>query len=66
MNGGNFKGYDKVLPKTNPTSNEIIPTLYKEGRYPEILQYIKDESKDFLTTYQILKREMPKLRSNLR
>jgi hypothetical protein len=65
MNGGNFKGYDKVLPKTNPTTNDTIPQLYAEKKYPEIIKYIEDETKDFIKAYQIFKREMPKLKQYL-
>ncbi len=65
MNGGNFRGYDKVLPKTNPTTNDTIPQLYAEKKYPEIIKYIEDETKDFIKAYQIFKREMPKLKQYL-
>jgi hypothetical protein len=65
MNDGNFKGYDKVLPKTNPTTNDMIPQLYRERRYPEIIQYIKDETKDFIKAYQIFKKEIPQLKQLL-
>jgi len=61
MNKGNFRGYDKVLPKTNPLTNDKIPKLFKEGNFPEIVQYIKDEANDFIKAYQILKREIPSL-----
>ena len=61
MNKGNFKGYDKILPKTNPLTNDKIPMLFKEGRFPEIVQYIKDEAADFIKAYQALKKEMPTL-----
>jgi hypothetical protein len=65
MNDGNFKEYDKVLPKTNPTTNDMIPQLYRERRYPEIIQYIKDETKDFIKAYQIFKKEIPRLKQLL-
>jgi len=67
MNNGNFAGYDKTLPKTNPLTNDQIPQLYKEGkgRYPEIIRYIQDETKDFIRAYQIFKKEVPKLRNYL-
>jgi len=66
MNDGNFKGHDKVLPKTNPTTNDMIPKLYGEGKYPEIIQYIKDETQDFVKAYQIFKKEMPKLKRHFK
>jgi len=65
VNDGNFKGYDKVLPKTNPTTNDMIPKLYSEKKYPEIIKYIEDETKDFIKSYQVLKKELPKLKSLL-
>jgi len=65
MNNGNFKGYDKVLPKTNPMTNDRIPQLFREGKHSEILQYIEDETKDFIKAYQMLKKEIPSLKKNL-
>lgn len=65
MNSGNFMGYDKVLPKTNPLTNDKIPQLFKEGRFPEIVQYVKDETKDFTEAYQVFKKELPSLKKLL-
>ena len=65
MNNGNFIGYDKVLPKTNPLTNDKIPQLFIEGKYPELTQYIKDEADDFIKAYQVLKKEMPSLTKHL-
>ena len=65
INKGNFVGYDKVLPKTNPLTNDKIPQLFIEGKYPQIIQYIKDEAKDFTRAYQIFKKEMPSLVKHL-
>jgi hypothetical protein len=65
MNEGGFIGYYKILPKTNLTTGNMIPKLYREGKYPEIIQYIEDEAKDFIKAYQILKKEMPKLNRHL-
>jgi len=65
MNNGIFTGYDRVVPKTNPLTGDKIPQLHREGRYAEITQYIEDETKDFLKAYQIFKKEIPKLRSQL-
>ena len=66
MNNGNFMGYDKMLPKTNPLTNDKIPQFIKDGKYSEVEQYIKDETQDFLKAYQILKREVPKLKNHLK
>ena len=65
MNRGNFRDYDKIIPKTNPLENKDIPKLFREGKYPEIIQYINDETKDFVKAYQILKRELPSLTKTL-
>lgn len=62
INNGSFKGYDKIIPKTNPLENKEIPDLYRQGKYNQIVQYIKDEAEDFIKAYQIFKREMPKLK----
>jgi len=61
MNDGSFKGYDKVMPKTNPTTNDSIPKLFEEKKYPEIVKYIEDETKDFIKVYQMFKKEIPSL-----
>ena len=65
MNGGNFKGYDKVIPKTNPTSNDLCPKLYQEARYDEIIKYIENEARDFVRAYQIMKKEIQPIRRYL-
>ena len=64
MNNG-FTGYDKVLPKTNPITDDMIPTFYCDGKYAEIIKYAEDEAKDFIKAYQTLKQKMPSLRSLL-
>jgi hypothetical protein len=64
MNNG-FIGYDKVLPKTNPITVDMIPTFYRDGKYAEIIKYIEDEAKDFIKAYQTLKQKMPLLGSLL-
>jgi hypothetical protein len=65
MNKGNFVGYDKVLPKTNPLTNDKIPELFKNEKFPEIIQYIKDEAMDFIRAYKVFKREVPSLAKHL-
>jgi len=62
INRGKFKGYNKIIPKTNPIENKEISKLYRQKKYDQIIQYIIDESKDFLRAYQTLKREIPKLK----
>jgi len=65
MNNGNFKDYDKVIPKTNPVTNDRISQLFLDEEYSEIIQYIKDEAKDFIKAYQIFKKEIPSLKKYL-
>lgn len=65
MNKGDFRGYEKLIPKTNPLENKDIPRLFRERKFPEIIQYIKDEAKDFIKAFQTLKREMPSLTKHL-
>src|SRR3989339_888069 len=38
MNDGSFKGYDKIMPKTNPTTNDMIPKLFGEKKYADIVK----------------------------
>lgn len=65
MNDGSFKGYDRVIPKTNPTTNDMIPRLFEEKKYSEIEKYIEDETKDFIKVYQMFKKEIPLLKKYL-
>lgn len=64
MNNG-FVGYDKLIPKTNPITGNLIPELYKAKRYPEIVKYVEDEAGDFLRIYQVLKKELGSLRKRI-
>lgn len=59
INNGSYSGYEKMLPKTNPLTNDKIPQFFREGKYAEITQYIKDETNDFIKAYRTLKKEMP-------
>ena len=65
MNNGSFKDYDKVIPKTNPVTNDRISQLFLDEEYSEIIQYITDETKDFIKAYRIFKKEMPSLKKYL-
>ena len=66
MNGGNFKGYDKVIPKTNPKVINLVLNSTEKGKYGEIISYIEDEAKDFLKAYQVLKRELEPIKLHLK
>lgn len=62
MNGMNFRGSglsDLTLKKSR---GDFIPNLYLEGRYAEIEEYIKQETASFIEAFQILCRELPKLK----
>lgn len=65
INDGNFKGYDRVLDKEGKLANVKVPQLYKEKKYQEIIEYIKEEAKTFVDAYQKLKKEMPSLAKSL-
>lgn len=58
MNKG-FIGYDKIIPKTNPTPNNMIPQFFREGKHQEIIKYIEDEANDFIKAHQIFKKQIP-------
>ena len=66
MNDGRFKGYDKIMPKTNPTTNNMIPKFFEEKKYAEIVRYIEDEAKDFTKAYQIIKKDIAQLKNRLK
>ena len=61
INDGNFKGYDKVLDKKGKLADVIVPKLYEEKKYREIVKYIKEEARTFTDAYQKLKKDMPSL-----
>lgn len=65
INNGNFRGYDKVLDKKGKLANVKVPSLYKEKKYAEIIQYIKDEAKVFINAYQKMRKKMPSLAKGL-
>jgi len=59
MNHGSFKGYDRIIDKRGELAKVCVPDLYREGKYDDIIRYVKCETQTFLRAYQILKREMP-------
>ena len=61
MNKGQFKGssLDNMTGKKNNGSK--IPLLYANKQYNEIIDYINDETKEFLKFNIWLYKEMPKL-----
>jgi hypothetical protein len=60
MNEGNFKGYDRLLKK-GKHANESIPDLYRQKKYDEISEYIKEEAGIFIEAYRKLRKEMPSM-----
>jgi DNA polymerase elongation subunit (family B) len=60
INEGNFKGYDRLL-KRGKQKNENISDLYRQGRYYEISEYIKEEAGIFIEAYRKLRKEMPSM-----
>lgn len=62
INQGRFLGYDKVIGEEDSLIVVDVPKLYREGKYSEMIKYVKEEAKIFTTAYQILKKQMPSLR----
>ena len=60
MNNGRLKGYTDILGKKH--SGNVIKEWYEQKKHDEIIDYIKDEAKTFIEKYQILKKELPKIR----
>lgn len=54
MNGGSFKGYDRLLGKSGAAAN--MTQWYYDKNWQMIEQYVKQESIDFLRVYSILKK----------
>ena len=65
LNKGQFKdsGLDKITNK--PHSGSVIPDHYKNGRYGEILEYVRTEAVQFSYLYEWCLRVMPHLRESL-
>jgi hypothetical protein len=60
MNGGMFKGYDRLLGKTE--SGALVRKWYEERNYDEIERYIRQEAENFIKKYQTLKTQIPQIR----
>ncbi len=63
MNDGQFKGYNSILGKKQP--GNVVRTYYENKDYDKIIEYIKDETANFIEKYQILRKEVPNLRGAL-
>jgi len=66
MNKGKFlgSGLDKMTGKKSDGSK--IPTLYQDKQYDEIIDYIKNETEEFLKFNMWLYKEMPKFYENFK
>lgn len=62
MNAFNFKdsGLDKFTGKK--TSGAMVPVWYHDGDYEKIMEYIRNETEEFIGFYARLKEIMPKVR----
>ena len=63
MNDGQFKGYNLILGKKQP--GNVVRTYYENKEYDKIIEYIKDETANFIEKYQILRKEVSNLRGAL-
>lgn len=59
-NNGSFKGYDRLVGKSNLAAN--MTQWYYDKNWPMIEQYIIQEAADFITAYSVFKRELPRIR----
>ena len=60
MNKGQLRGYTTLLGKKQ--SGNVIKEWYENNERDKIIEYIKDEANNFIEKYQILKKEVPKIR----
>jgi len=59
INGGHFKNYSRMIPKTDLGIN--VPVWYQKKQYEKIISYVEMEVAAFVRTYGILKRNLPSL-----
>ncbi|MCU0799620.1 MAG: hypothetical protein MUC62_08115 [Candidatus Thermoplasmatota archaeon] len=66
MNRGSFKGaaLDRFVNISVPS--ESIPQLYRDGRYGEVLEHVREKASELLRLYRHLKERMPELASAYR
>lgn len=60
MNGGKIQGYNQILGKKQ--SGNVIKDWYEQGDWDNIITYIKDEAKNFIEKYQIIKKELSNIK----
>ena len=59
MNNGKFTKYSQIMQKK--ANGSIIPELFHNRRYDEIISYVKDEADAFVKFYSHLQRLLPGL-----
>ena len=59
VNNGSFKGYQRFLDRAGLAKN--MAAWYYSGNYQAILDYVKNEEKDFLKMYFVLRTVLPKM-----
>lgn len=60
MNYGRMNRYQELLGKKHYGSE--VREWYEKKQYDRILDYIREESENFITKYQVLKRELPNIK----
>lgn len=60
INDNGFKGWSALLGKAGGGGN--VPGWYASRNYEAILGYVREEAKTVIEWYQVLRRELPKLR----
>ncbi len=60
MNKGRFSGYGVLLGQKG--TGAMVKGWYEAKDYPKIVDYIKEEAQSFINAYQILKRELPRIK----
>lgn len=61
LNRGSFKGASLDLVAELKYPGDLIPSLYREGKYEEITEAVKEEAEKFIEFYQKVKRIVPPL-----
>jgi hypothetical protein len=59
MNQGNFRDYQRVLGKK---SGHMVRQWYENKDYDKIERYVRREARNFITKYQTLKKQIPRIR----
>jgi len=62
INSG-FRNYAKFFGKAGVAKN--VPPWHENKEYDKIIEYVQDETKSFIKTFDFLMKELPKLRDGL-